>query len=104
MKKILIKSEIIEKLIDKFPNLTPEAIKASIDVILNTIAEGLGTGRRVEIRQFGNFHVRFRQARIARNPKTGDKIDTPERLYPKFKLSPVVLNRIQQHKEKNRLK
>lgn len=100
MKKALIKSEIIEKLIKQFPNLTPEAVKNSVDVILNTIAEGLATGRRVEIRKFGNFHVRFRHPRTARNPKTGDPVHVDEKLHPKFKLSPVILNKIKQRKEK----
>lgn len=87
-----IKSDIVHILSKRFPQLMPDDINLSVNVILNEIGNALQQGRKAEFREFGVFTARKKAARTARNPKTGALLVTPEKIVPHFKAS-VFLNR-----------
>ena len=75
----MTKSDLILRLSKKFPDLIKRDIEKIVNLILSEIADSLKKGGRVEIRGFGAFSVRKREARIARNPKNGKEVSIGER-------------------------
>jgi len=67
--------------------LTKLETEAVIEGFFNSVIESLKAGKGIEIRGFGTFKVRKKSARLARNPKTGDKVNVPEHFVPVFKFS-----------------
>ena len=82
----MTKSELIDAINAKSSNLTKVQVAHVVDTILDSIKSALVKGEKVEIRGFGNFAVRLRNARKARNPKTGKMLDVPPKKVPRFKL------------------
>ena len=80
----MTRSELIQRLSDKFPHLTINDTELSIKTILDGIAERLVSGGRAEIRDFGTFSLNIRPPRLGRNPKTGDRVQVPEQAVPHF--------------------
>ena len=84
----MVKSDIIKKLKQKYPNLSNSQISSVLDVFFNTIAQSLMNNKSVEIRNFGRYSVKTIKAKHnARNPKTGSIIYVPERKKIAFKMS-----------------
>lgn len=81
----MTKSELIEKIAAKNPNLTVREIDQIVSVVLNSIVNALADGERVEFRGFGAFSVRGRSPRVAKNPRTGEKLKVQARNIPHFK-------------------
>jgi integration host factor subunit beta len=81
----MLKSEIIETIAGKIPQLSQRDVEFSINQILTYLGDALKEGRRIEIRGFGSFSVRYRGSRQARNPKSGEKIITGPKYVPYFK-------------------
>lgn len=75
----MTKSELVKNLTKKFPHLKEKEIEALISIILQEISASLAKGDRVELRGFGAFSLRKRAARIARNPRTGEKVKVADR-------------------------
>lgn len=75
----MTKSELIKKLSAKHPNLKEEEIENLVAIILNEISQTLANEDRVELRGFGAFSIRKREARKARNPRTGETVEVGER-------------------------
>jgi len=67
--------------------LTKRDVGVVVDLLLETISKALSDKEHIEIRGFGSFKVKTRKARIARNPRTGEKVDVPEKQVPYFKAS-----------------
>jgi len=67
--------------------LTKLETEAVIEGFFNSVIESLKSGKGIEIRGFGTFKVRKKSARLARNPKTGEKVNVPEHYVPVFKFS-----------------
>ena len=67
----MTRSELIQMVSAKHSHLSEKEIEAAVKYIFDQMAEDLGNGKRIEIRGFGSFSVRFRPPRMARNPKTG---------------------------------
>ncbi len=84
--KAMTKSGLIEKV----AGLTPHISKKDTEVVVNTIfdamTDALKDGRRIEIRGFGSFQVKVREAREGRNPKTGEEVHIPDKRTPFFKV------------------
>ena len=80
------KSDLIEAVAQKLPNLTSRDVEAVVNVIFDSMSDSLRTGGRIEIRGFGSFEVRVRGARKGRNPKTGESVDLGVRKVPFFKV------------------
>ncbi|MFA6119873.1 MAG: HU family DNA-binding protein [Sideroxydans sp.] len=85
MNNVHQRSDIIRRLAEKFSSLYSVDVDVSVRIILESIADSLSKGRRVEIRNFGSFDLNYHAQRVARNPKTGEKVITPAKYVPRFK-------------------
>ena len=81
----MTKSELITILSDKFSQLVHKDAELSVKTIIDSLDNTLSKGGRVEIRGFGSFSLNHRPARLGRNPKTGEKVNVPEKYVPHFK-------------------
>ena len=81
----MIKSELVARVAAQNPHLYQRDIENVVGAILDTIADALARGDRVELRGFGAFSVKSRPARLGRNPRTGENVDVAEKLVPLFK-------------------
>ncbi len=81
----MIRSELVQRLAARNPHLYLRDIENIIETILGEIGDALARGERVELRGFGSFSTKQRQARTGRNPRTGDKVPVTEKLAPFFK-------------------
>ena len=76
----MIKSELIERIAEQNPHLYQRDVEAIVNAILDTITTALAQGDRVELRGFGVFAVKKRDARTGRNPRNGTKVAVPEKI------------------------
>ena len=81
----IVKSKLLKQLSNNYPNFLKKDLNKFTDIILNEIKRALKRGERVELRGFGAFAVKKRNARQGRNPKTGSKVDIEEKIVPYFK-------------------
>jgi len=81
----MIRSELLVALAKENPELRAEEVERVVDVFFEEIAQRLAQGGRVELRGFGAFSTRERDARKGRNPRTGDTVDVPGKRVPYFK-------------------
>ena len=81
----MIRSELLSELAEANPDLRVEEVEQVIDIFFDEITERLAEGGRVELRGFGAFSTRERQARQGRNPRTGEQVDVPAKRVPYFK-------------------
>ena len=81
----MIKSELVQKIADQYPELYQRDAENVVNAILDEIVDALARGDRVEIRGFGAFSVKRRDARIGRNPRTGEHVSVSEKVVPVFK-------------------
>ena len=90
----IAKSKILKKLKENYPNFLRKDLEKFTDIILNEIKRALKRGDRVELRGFGIFSTNVQKARISRNPKTGEKVNTPEKKTIHFKMSKDLFKKI----------
>ena len=90
----MTKSELIEQLTDEHNILNKKEAETVINLIFSGISDALSQGDRVEIRGFGSFSVRERQAREARNPKSGELVKIASRKTPFFKTGKELRQRV----------
>lgn len=81
----MIRSELLQVLCSENPDLRPDEVEQVVDIFFEEIAARLAEGGRVELRGFGTFSTRKREARIGRNPRTGEPVAVPEKSVPYFK-------------------
>ena len=81
----MIRSELLQSLAQENPGLRMEEIEKVVSVFFDEITARLASGGRVELRGFGAFSTRSRDARKGRNPRTGDAVDVPGKRVPYFK-------------------
>ena len=81
------KSDLIKELKIIYPNLLKKDLLKIFDIFLNEIKLALKNNERVELRGWGIFYQRSQKSRNSRNPKTGEKIFTPEKKSINFKMS-----------------
>jgi len=89
----MTKADIVEH-IAGLTGLTKTDTSLVVEGVIETLKEALITGDTVEIRGFGTFKVKKRAARRARNPRTGDPVDIPEKYVPTFKPSRDLKNAV----------
>ncbi len=82
----MTKSVLIEKMTEKVDGISRKQTEVIVETIFESIKESLAKGGKVEIRGFGNFRLRSRKARKARNPKTGEAVEVPPKKVPYFKV------------------
>lgn len=90
----MLKSELITKLAAEYSHLRQEDLERVVNVILDEIADALAKGDRVELRGFGAFSVREREARKGRNPRTGEPVEVPAKTVPFFKAGKELRARV----------
>ena len=90
----IVKSKLLKQLTDNYPNFLKKDLEKFINIILNEIKQTLKRGDRVELRGFGIFSINTQKARISRNPKTGEKVNTPEKKTIHFKMSKDLFKKI----------
>lgn len=81
----MTKSKLIEKISESNPNLTKREVEFIVNNVFSNIKNALSNGEKVEIRGFGSFKVRDKNAKIGRNPKTGEQVEVPPKKVPYFK-------------------
>ena len=90
----MIRSELIQIIADENPHLYQRDVERIVNTVFSEITEALAKGDRVELRGFGAFSVKLRDARIGRNPKTGDPVAIPKKKMPFFKMGKSMKERI----------
>ena len=78
----MTKSALIQRIAKKQPLLVERDVELAVRMMLEHMAECLAGGERIEIRGFGCFTLRFRRARVSRNPRTGTPVSLPARYVP----------------------
>ncbi|WP_423911073.1 integration host factor subunit beta [Candidatus Spongiihabitans sp.] len=81
----MTKSELVAYLTSEQPQLSETDVELAVSSILERMATALANGERIEIRGFGSMTLHYRPPRVGRNPKTGEKVDVPEKYVPHFK-------------------
>jgi integration host factor subunit beta len=84
----MTKADLVEQVADAIgPGVTKKDCALVVDGLLNAIKAAMADHDNIEIRGFGTFKVRERKSRVARNPRTGDRVEVPARMVPVFKPS-----------------
>lgn len=90
----MIRSELIQKIADENPHLFQRDVERIVNTIFNEITSAMAEGNRVELRGFGAFSVKKRDARIGRNPRTGESVKVEEKHVPFFKTGKLLRDRL----------
>lgn len=90
----MTRSELVATVAQLHAHLLPKDVERIVDVILEEISAALELGDRVELRGFGAFVPRQRQARTGRNPRTGETVDVDEKVFPFFKAGKELRERV----------
>ena len=90
----MIKSELIQKLAQENPHLYAKDVERVVGAVFGEIADALCAGDRVELRGFGAFSVKHREARTGRNPRTGEAVSIDEKWTPFFKTGKEMRERL----------
>ena len=90
----IVKSDLLKQLSNSYPNLFKKDLTKFLDIVLNEIKHSLYKKERVELRGFGIWSTHTQKARISRNPKTGEKVNTPEKKTVHFKMSKELIKKI----------
>ena len=90
----MTKSDLIARLADVNPHLSRQDVERIVTTIFEEISAALVQGNRVELRGFGAFSVKRRDARLGRNPRTGEAVQVAEKLVPFFKTGKQLRERL----------
>ena len=90
----MIRSELIQKIADENPHLYQRDVERIVNTIFDEVTDAMARGDRVELRGFGAFSVKKRDARVGRNPRTGETVDVEEKHVPFFKTGKLLRERL----------
>lgn len=90
----MIRSELIQKIADDNPHLYQRDVERIVNTIFEEVIEAMANGDRVELRGFGAFSVKQRDARMGRNPRTGEPVPVEEKHVPFFKTGKLLRDRL----------
>jgi integration host factor subunit beta len=90
----MIRSELIQKIAEENPHLFQRDVERIVSTIFEEIIEAMARGDRVELRGFGAFSVKKREARTGRNPRTGASVEVEEKYVPFFKTGKALRDRL----------
>ena len=90
----IVKSKLLKQLSKNYPNFLKKDLEKFTDIILDEIKRALKRGDRVELRGFGMFSTKIQKPRISRNPRTGEKLNTPQKKTINFKMSKDLFNKL----------
>ena len=94
----IVKSKLLKQLTINYPNFLKKDLEKFTDIILDEIKQALKRGNRVELRNFGIFFTNIQKQRISRNPKTGEKVNTPQKKTIHFKMSKELFKKLNNDK------
>lgn len=100
----MTKSELIQKLADRNPHLLLRDVERIVDTVFNEITDTLADGNRVELRGFGAFSVKHRDARVGRNPRTGEQVQVEAKRLPFFKTGKALREALNETKDDTQVK
>lgn len=95
----MTKSELIQKLAERNPHLFLRDVEKIVDTVFNEISDALANGDRVELRGFGAFSVKHRDARTGRNPRTGETVQVAAKRLPFFKTGKALREKLNEKKD-----
>lgn len=90
----MIKSELVLKISEMNPHLYQRDVEILVNAVLDEITSALTNGDRVELRGFGTFSIKARDARRGRNPRTGETVDIAPKVVPYFKSGKEMRDRL----------
>lgn len=90
----MIGSELVEKIAEANPHLYQRDVEKIVSTVFSEIIDALSRGDRVELRGFGAFSVKKRDARVGRNPRTGEAVEVAEKHVPFFKTGKLLRERL----------
>ena len=90
----VVKSDLIKELSNNYPNFLRKDLTKLIDIVLIEMKDALKRNERVELRDVFSIEPRIQKARISRNPKTGEKVNTPEKKTIHFKMSKDLFKKL----------
>jgi len=94
----IVKSKLLKQLSENYPNFLKKDLEKFTDIILNEIKRALKRGDRVELRGFGVFSTNIQKASIRRNPKTGEKVNVPQKKTIHFKMAKEMFKKLNNDK------
>ena len=95
----IVKSKLIKQLSKSYPNILKKDLEKFTNIITEEIKQTLKRNERVELRSFGIFETHIQKARISRNPRTGQKVHTPEKKTIHFKMAKDLFKKINDEEE-----
>ena len=95
----VVKSKLLKQLAKNYPNFLKKDLERFIEIILKEIKQTLKRSERVELRGFGIFSSKIQKARISRNPKTGEKVNTIQKKIIHFKMSKDLFKKLNNEKK-----
>ena len=95
----MIRSELVASIAEQNPHLTIRDVERIVATVFDEISDALAEGRRVELRGFGAFSVKRRDARVGRNPRTGAPVSVEEKSVPFFKTGKEMRERLNENYE-----
>ena len=99
LKLAIVKSRLIKQLKKSYPNFLSKDLEKLVSIILSEIKNSLKRGERVELRGFGIFYSNIQKQSIRRNPKTGEKVNVPEKKTIHFKMAKDLFKKLNNEKE-----
>ncbi len=90
----MIRSELIQKIADENPHLYQRDVERIVNTVFEEVTDAMSRGDRVELRGFGAFSVKKRDARVGRNPRTGETVQVEEKCVPFFKTGKLLRDRL----------
>jgi len=91
----MTRSELIDLLATRLSHLSPKLVEEAIKTLFDRMIVAMVEGERIEVRGFGSFELRFRAARKARNPRTGEEVKTEDKRTPHFRPGKEMRERVQ---------
>ena len=95
----IVKSKLLKQISKNYPNFLKKDLDKFTNIILREIKNTLKRGERVELRGFGVFSTHIQKSRISRNPKTGEKVNTPEKKTIHFKMAKELFKKLNNNEE-----
>ena len=95
----IVKSKLLKQLSKNYPNFLKKDLEKFTNIILSEIKKSLKRGERIELRGFGVFYTNIQKSRISRNPKTGEKVNTPKKKTIHFKMAKEMFKKLNNEDE-----
>ena len=96
-----IKSQILDQLVNSYPNFLRRDLEKALNLVLDEIINTVAKGKNVQIRGFGSFKIRQLKFRIGRNPKDGSRVEIPAKQSVHWKISKELFQKLNQDTDRN---